>query len=447
MRNSICAIFVGLTLTLSGCEPTPEAPRVNQGVLPKARDERPLLTLMAQFSDEPFKAHHTPSYFESMLFTGESYPNNMNIHGYFYEVSLGEFSYVNAGIIGPITLNDNPSTPNVDESRRDCSFGDATTCPGTTQNDSKLRTRVIAQAASEFGFDYSIYDKNNNDLIEEHELTILVIDSGPVTNPWGGSRYQANGCETVPRVGNSKSVKVCGLIPGMTENASFATAAHEIAHTLGAIDLYGPNCMGYRQTLMSCTVIFTPDLPHSVYLDPWHRTEFGWQVPRIIELDDSGIHGVRQAEFVLSADPGGPIDERPFGIQPQPVLIKIKGDSINRFLLLEYRNWNAGMSPYDKDATVGLNIWYVELNSQGYPIVRTNDLGAYNTVFVLPGLDWKKEVITYPSQLKPEALQYLELLKSTYGFELGLAPQSLPFDTTMPEVSMILKTSVSAILY
>ena len=70
------------------------------------------------------------------------------------------------------------------------------------------------------------------------------------------------------------------------EETSFTNIVHELSHLLGAIDLYGSNCLSQNVSLMGCTAYPNPDDRQSYHLDMWHKMQLGWVRPRVRSLCD-----------------------------------------------------------------------------------------------------------------------------------------------------------------
>jgi M6 family metalloprotease-like protein len=125
---------------------------------------------------------------------------------------------------------------------------------------------------------------------------------------------------------------VCGDFLPVGDETNFITVAHEFAHLLGALDLYGDRSNSYRYTLMSSTWEAGEFL---VNLDPWHKMRMGLVAPRIIPIPAS--RSARQE--VRLTHPGNYHDY-------QPVLFYAPGRA-NEYFLLEFRR--QGASTFDSE--------------------------------------------------------------------------------------------------
>ena len=73
---------------------------------------------------------------------------------------------------------------------------------------------------------------------------------------------------------DSDGIDICSKMNHVGHKSGVQNYAHELAHSLGAVDLYGYDaCHSNHLTLMSCTITSTS---RTFYLDPWHRQQFGW---------------------------------------------------------------------------------------------------------------------------------------------------------------------------
>jgi M6 family metalloprotease-like protein len=296
-----------------------------------ARGARPLLTIMIEYSDVRFHTPHTVAFFDDLLF-GAAAPN---IAAYFNENSLGLFTWKKAAIVGPVQHPDDPATP-ANESMRNCAFS----CPG--RSDKTVRARAIELAASA-GFDFARYDTDHDGRVTNPELTVLIVDAAPFGDAAGAVRSSDPGCV---RPGGLL-IDICLGIPGVNEDATFATIAHELVHSLGMNqEVYGSHCLSQNMSLMSCT---GSGLYH---LDPWHKIQLGWVKPRIYPITYPG------ASALLGATAGR--------LHVEPIILYDPRRGRNEYFILEYRNRSVGT--YDvnmADPAAGVAIWYVQTDAAG----------------------------------------------------------------------------------
>ncbi len=200
------------------------------------------------------------------------------------------------------------------------------------------------------GVDLGRFDVDGNHIVTDGEFALIVM----VPQQVGASAST----RTVAGVGGcfdaGRGYQVCGQGSLVMENSGFATVAHEMTHLLGAWDLYPPFCSNSNVTLMGCTA---GNLTY--HLDPWHKMNLGWALPRIHRLD-------QPAAVVRLAAPGR---SPTISDNSRPVLLydpRLSGGR-TRYLLVEYRD-QAG---YDANVPArGLVVWDVRLSGpNGNPML------------------------------------------------------------------------------
>jgi M6 family metalloprotease-like protein len=303
------------------------------------------------------------------LFFGPGDPGDKHIAGYFSENSGGAFTWSKAAVLGPFIYPNDPRT-SVDESRWECAFDqrddtdgdgrpDRQRCPGTTSTLEKVHARVLQWAGKPAaegggGFNFKDYDRDRNEQVSGDELGIALIRAIP--GSWGQNQTMDPGCLDV----GSPAVTVCrrnsapgDAIVALQEGAGFATIAHELAHLLGAIDLYGADIrLSSNATLMGGTVGAVDD-PATYHFDPWHKIQLGWAKPRAYALGLSPATSTALFEPPSSAGAYEPV-----------ILYDARASRTPTFeyLILEHRNRTA--SGYDADAADrGVAIWYVQTDA------------------------------------------------------------------------------------
>jgi M6 family metalloprotease-like protein len=302
-----------------------------------ARGGRDMLVILLDFSDIQFRPSHNVRSYTDLYFGVDN--ATKSVTGFYRQVSGDKFWWNNAGVIGPFRYPDDPTTTSVDESTRECAKGNVNLCPGTSGSAGRMRTTAIQLAAAN-GYDFTARDRNGDRRVTGDELQIVLIIA---TNP--GDAWGAQG-SAVPNCVPVRGISVCGdSIPSYTESAGLATIAHEIAHSLGAIDLYNSLNYNARSTVMTATV-GVDDERWTVELDAWHKIQLGWVTPKIYDITEPGA-----CEY-LSWYPAGP---------EQPVILFDPRRGTKEFFLLEFRS--RADVPYDEDAAgTGLALWYVKLN-------------------------------------------------------------------------------------
>jgi hypothetical protein len=360
--------------------------------------EKPLLTILVNYSDADFRLFHTPSFYANLLFgEGEGVANVAGVFSFFQRNSYSNFRFRNVGILGPFLNPDNPDTPVGDEQRAGCAFGETIFGPippvgdpssddfvpalcgtwhwnaGAEEWENQSLEAVLANAiinASNNGFPFGVYDTDGDGFVTADELIIYVIsakkptssiaDGGTVRNPYPR------------RVPVGEDINVAMSIPNAGEDVGAMTLAHELTHQLhhevgGSYEAYGAigergYCLNYLYTTLSCTIFGVLDDRRSFNLDPFAKMKLGWLLPELLSTSDS---------VCLELAPGE--------IEGQTYLIYDDERALNEFFLLEYREPAAPSICYDcspwgsrwrrgilEDG--GLAIWFVRIDDSKWPL-------------------------------------------------------------------------------
>ncbi|HUQ07618.1 MAG TPA: FG-GAP-like repeat-containing protein [Kofleriaceae bacterium] len=321
-----------------------------------ALGQRPLMAILIDFSDQRFRPHHTTSFYRTLLFGIEK-----SINGFFWENSVHQFAWRDAGIYGPFTHRDRSSTTMLDESRYACATGGLKVCRDAGINDRTMRAEAIALAA-ENGVDFAVYDTNFDGTVTEDELTIFVWLAEPPANQ--GASVRAIDCVQVPAARPGGYVSVCGKVPGASEGASFVDIAHELTHVLQGdrnLELYGSRCYSNEVSLMSCTGGPPEDRRDTFHLDGWHKMQLGWVRPRIFPMDAPGTCAMLRS---VQTEGGTALDEK------RPILLYDRRRGTGEYFMLENRDKRAVTGgTYDLDATTpGAVVWHVRQDADHRPI-------------------------------------------------------------------------------
>ena len=247
------------------------------------------------------------------------------VNGAFREMSNGRFTWLGVGVVGPFTL---PAAL------------------GTGSNPD-FRAAIVRAALDEEPTRWMAFDADSDGTVTDRELTVVLIHNHFENG--GGIRSAGTVASSVSAARFASSVVDIGY------EVDFATACHELAHVLGALDLYGvwsQEGLSASMTLMSTTPKGTTTTLH---LDPWHKLVFGWVEPRILSLEKAG-NTILPATWTL--DPTA------------PVILHAPSRGPNEFFLLEYRSPQVPASgSYDKDVGAeGLVLWRVQQNPDHSPV-------------------------------------------------------------------------------
>lgn len=298
-----------------------------------------------------FESKHSVEYYNNLVF-GPSYPN---FNSYVREVSRGKM-YVYPAVrqvtsTGVVAIKEVPRDPV-------STYGE------------RIRTAAIIKASRTVNFDK--FDRNGDGRITDDELTVLIVISQPTGVLGAANRGTLPGCIVPGPNGyqnRNNTKEVCLRIGSMSENESFGTMAHEIVHSWGAHDMYDPFCWNRGLTLMSCTGGIVDLVRDAAHLDPWHKMNFGWVKPRIIDV---------AAPFSCSAL-RSPISGQWTSPDHEPILLYDSRRGTNEYFLLEHRDptptralRGRGRRSYDMDMNFapgnlarGLAVWQVRVDDDG----------------------------------------------------------------------------------
>ena len=165
--------------------------------------------------------------------------------------------------------------------------------------------------------DFEKYDTDSDGIVRPTDLAIIILNAGfdassaeldknfssvaGENGPWASHRYMVHGTSQstditmdsrvkiikVSNVGEYRSVRV-GLM-------TIGTPAHELAHNLGAQDMYSRWTPPHdresrwptpRRFSLMCSGSHIDDGATPGYLDPYHRIYFGWA--DVVEVDEDG---------------------------------------------------------------------------------------------------------------------------------------------------------------
>jgi M6 family metalloprotease-like protein len=260
-------------------------------------------------------------------------------------MSAGRFGWTRAGFIGPLTIS--PSKP----------FGPLSGPPeaGKISGD-EIARHALTLAATQGHFNFRAFDTNHDGKISESELDILVMVSGSNTSGHAGS-FGAGG---VPIPGQNVTYMGRKAVAG--EGGAFMGYAHELFHTIGAVDLYGPwhGCLTMNEGLSLMTSTNTaPQTEYSLAIDAWHKMWVGWTEPRLAAMGHPG-NAELAAEHSTEAE------------RKRPILIYDPRKGKSEFFLLEYRTPHP--LGYDRNTvTSGLVIWHIAYRPDGKLLVRKSE--------------------------------------------------------------------------
>ncbi len=330
-----------------------------------------------------------------LIFNFFSFPS---VNGYFLENSHGAFFWQNAGVLGPVAL-DASETATLYATHSD-DDGNSQNADQTHLDSAAGFNYLLGLIATKTGYNFAQWDSNGDGSITQDELSIMVIgnhshldDPAHPATSTSSSRYGAN-----RPIGNTlTSVLVPGQnvtlrvkVASLDNRASFMTIAHELSHSLGTSDLYGPGDFSAGLTLMGSTIFGQDDDRRTVHFDPWHKMRFGWVRPRIFALEAGGVAGVTASQF-------SPANT--------PVILYDPARGTSEYFIVEFRNSApAGGGGHDTDLrytpSSGLVVWHVVPGNdppafhEGAPNLSMGGNALWNQEQTTPLLRWRDGTVS-----------------------------------------------------
>lgn len=325
----------------------------------KALGPRPLVVVLLEWADDgangfpEISSVHPLDYYEQLAFGHPSPPfttdpvNPAGLAEYVQECSNGRFWFTRAGVLGPEPMG---------------LFGN----PSETEHMGKVAERM----AGLFPDLLHSMDVDVDSLITADELVVLVVENHR-------DRYPANrGTQSVPVTLGDVTKTMDLRIAFAGPFTPFYQIGHEVAHSLGAVDMYNPGTMNYLLTLMSA-YSFTGNDQGTVHLDAWHKMALGWCEPGRVQLSADGSASVVE----ISA-------ERPDGA----VILWHPSRGAAEYFLVERRN-RAGGRKYDVDfPDDGVLLWHIDPSrapmNRGAPDLSPGSSGVWRAGMRTPPLTW-----------------------------------------------------------
>lgn len=276
-----------------------------------------------------------------------------SVSGYYLENSQAGFAWQRAAVLGPVKLDQNETSTLYAQQSDDDGDG----VPEAGLDAAAGFNFLLGILAAKTGYDFAQWDSNRDGSITQDELSLMLIGNN---SPDGSSRNGANrpiGGEGLSWAVPGQNVTLRGQIASLDHHASFLTIAHELSHSLGTTDVYGPTCASSGLTLMTCTIFNRDDDRITYHLDPWHKMRLGWLEPRIFTLGTGGVATI-SASQTNSAN--------------TPILLYDPGKGTKEYFLVEFRS-NRVSTGFDHDlnlggskdtAKFGMALWHVDLSQR-----------------------------------------------------------------------------------
>ena len=235
--------------------------------------------------------------------------DGMSLTNYYEELTMGAFKFV------PIEFDVVPANSPVQNGMIEVTV--PIPHPSASGDAGGTITKIFE--ATDPYINYTKYDRNNNGTIDATELGVVILNPGQDksngTNTMNGRQYfQVHGtsqglgafCDglSFSKVSNFGEYGKGGGI------MQIGTPAHELAHNLGAEDLYDTNRNGHGgATVTGWPRAYDFSLEsngnhrgngaYPTYLDPYHRIYLGWAEERVVEDGVYTISSTLTGEYVI----------------------------------------------------------------------------------------------------------------------------------------------------
>ncbi len=222
-----------------------------------------------------------------------------SLTNYYEELTMGAFRYVPAEIDNP------PAGAKYDKGVIEINA--VIRHPSSSGGDAQRAITTVFEATDPY-IDYNKFDINGDGYIAPTELGVVILNPGQdasngTSDRGGKQKFQVHGTSQslnalVDDVSFSGSIgsKVTnmGEIGANGQPMQMGTAAHELAHNLGAEDMYDTKRNGHANDPVSgwpraynfsleCNGNHLQNGTRPAYLDPYHRIYLGWAEYEVVE--------------------------------------------------------------------------------------------------------------------------------------------------------------------
>jgi len=229
--------------------------------------ERPILLVLIEFLDQTHSPNHDFDYFNDIVWNGVT-----SVVDYFLEVSYGQFTFTKAGILGWYSS----SRCRIDE---------------WEDNFVEISQEAFEIASQDQSFNFSQFDKNDDQIITYDELSIIIVSSGTQYQP--SFAYYVR--DSIKNIITWDGVFLDGECCFVSERWDWSSYAHELGHSLGLPDLYDYSFVdvtgdsyGVGPYDIMCSTY------HKSHFSAWCKIRLGWIEPVIVEND--GYYEVHDVE-------------------------------------------------------------------------------------------------------------------------------------------------------
>ncbi len=282
-----------------------------------AMGDRPLAIVLVN-SPEPNAPRFDAS--DRTRVFNQLYKGRHQVPDMFESMSNDRFSWKSSGVYGPVNATvGNCGGPDEETKRR-----------GREQ----LREQGMKALLDIPG--NNRFDTDSNGTIDTSELAVFVIYSCPPVSEGG-----ITGSASVRGINvSSNGLRYKGSVASGGPSVNFVTVAHELAHLLGTIDLYGErrDCRCWGVSLMGSTGTKVRSL------DPVHRFLLGWIEPEFVNMRTTNHHSFNHSRS-----------------EPVYRLLYDPEQGTREFFLTEIRNSGSTYEEGVPDSGHGLLVWRVTL--------------------------------------------------------------------------------------
>ncbi len=222
--------------------------------------------------------------------------DGLSLTNYYEELTMGAFRFV------PIEFDVVPPDSPVQNGMIEVTVTNPHPSAYGGSDEAQKAIRVVFEATDPY-IDYTKYDTNKNGKIDDTELGVVILNPGQdksngTTTLNGRHPFQVHGTsQGLPAVCDGLTFSKVSNFGEYGKNAGImqiGTPAHELAHNLGAEDLYDTNRGGHGgATVSGWPRAYDFSLEsngnhrgngaYPTYLDPYHRIYLGWAEERVVE--------------------------------------------------------------------------------------------------------------------------------------------------------------------
>ena len=279
--------------------------------------------------------------------------DGLSLTNYYEELTMGAFRFV------PIEFDVMPPNSPVQNGMIEVTVTNPHPSAFGGSDEAQKAIKAVFEATDPY-IDYTKYDTNQNGKIDDTELGVVILNPGQDasngTNAMGGrQKFQVHGtsqglpavCDglTFSKVSNFGEYGKHGGI------MQIGTPAHELAHNLGAEDLYdttrgshsGSTVSGWPRAYdfsLECNGNHRGNGAYPTYLDPYHRVYLGWAEERVVE---DGVYTISST------------------LTDQYVVLRVNTPDPGEYYLIEIRlkeGFEAKLT--DGDSKGGIMIWHID---------------------------------------------------------------------------------------